>query len=460
MRTGRTGHGSGPGSGHGSGPGSGRGSAHGRGYGRPRRNPVRGVRSVAGQVFVLQLVVVLLLGAAATTALVLQVRHDATAEARGRSVAVAEAFANSPGIVQALRSRNPSKELQPRAEGARKKSGLDFVVVVTPQGIRLTHPKPNRIGKHFIGTIGPPLRGHTITESRPGTLGPAMQAVAPIFNGHHKVVGLVGAGITIQKVSGLANRQLPLLVGAVSASLVLATGGTALVSKRLRRQTRGLDPVEMTRMYEHHDAVLHSVREGVLIVGGDGRLVLANDEACRLLDLPPRPEGRLVDDLGLEPHVADVLASGRDVTDEVLVAGDRLLAINNRLTDRDGGPPGSVATLRDSTELRALSGRADVAQKRLKLLYDAGVEIGTTLDVARTAQELARGGGGPASPTSSPSTWRSPWRVAMSRWRAAASGCRRGAVHGVRPGRGAAPVFRGRPRSLLRSSRPRPRRSG
>ncbi|WP_275557716.1 SpoIIE family protein phosphatase [Streptomyces sp. 5-6(2022)] len=348
------------------------------------------VRSVAGQVFILQLVIVLLLGAAATVALVLQVRHDATDEARGRSVAVAESFANSPGIVQALRSPNPTKVLQPRAEAARKRTGLDFVVVMTTKGIRLTHPKLNRIGKHYVGVIEPALHGHTTTQTGPGTLGEAMDAVAPIFNSHHKVVGAVGAGITIKKVSGLANRQLPLLVGAVSASLALATGGTALVSKRLRRQTRGLDPVEMTRMYEHHDAVLHSVREGVLIVGGDGRLVLANDEASRLLDLPPRPEGRLVDDLGLEPHVADVLASGRDVTDEVLVAGDRLLAINNRLTDRAGGPPGSVATLRDSTELRALSGRAEVAQKRLKLLYDASVEIGTTLDVGRTAEELAQ----------------------------------------------------------------------
>ncbi len=348
------------------------------------------VRSVAGQVFVLQLVIVLLLGAAATIALVLQVRHDASDEARGRSVAVAEAFANSPGIVQALHARNPTKVLQPKAEAVRKKSGLDFVVVTTDKGIRLTHPKLNRIGKHYVGNIEPALRGHTTVNVGPGTLGEAMDAVAPIFDSHHKVVGAVGAGITIHKVSGLANRQLPLLVGAVSASLVLATGGTALVSRRLRRQTRGLDPVEMTRMYEHHDAVLHSVREGVLIVGGDGRLVLANDEASRLLDLPPRPEGRLVDDLGLEPHVADVLAARRDVTDEVLVAGDRLLAINNRLTDRDGGPPGSVATLRDSTELRALSGRADVAQRRLKLLYDASVEIGTTLDVARTAEELAQ----------------------------------------------------------------------
>ena len=46
-------------------------------------------------------------------------------------------------------------------------------------------------------------------------------------------------------------------------------------------------------------------------------------------------------------------------------------------------------TLRDTTELRALSGRAEVARERLQLLYDAGVRIGTTLDVMRTAEELA-----------------------------------------------------------------------
>jgi serine phosphatase RsbU (regulator of sigma subunit)/anti-sigma regulatory factor (Ser/Thr protein kinase) len=46
-------------------------------------------------------------------------------------------------------------------------------------------------------------------------------------------------------------------------------------------------------------------------------------------------------------------------------------------------------TLRDTTELRALSGRAELARERLKLLYDAGVRIGTTLDVVRTAEELS-----------------------------------------------------------------------
>ncbi len=46
-------------------------------------------------------------------------------------------------------------------------------------------------------------------------------------------------------------------------------------------------------------------------------------------------------------------------------------------------------TLRDSTELASVSGRAEVARSRLQLLYDAGVRIGTTLDVERTAEELS-----------------------------------------------------------------------
>ncbi|WP_280717472.1 SpoIIE family protein phosphatase [Kitasatospora sp. MAP5-34] len=376
------------------------------------------MRSVAGQVFALQVVVVLLLVVAAVLALVLQSRRDSTQEATSRSVAVAQTFANSPGIVDALRSPNPTAILQPKAEAARMASGVDFIVVLNTDGIRYTHPNPDRIGKKFVGNYEPALHGQVVTEQITGTIGPLVQAIVPVPDANGTVVGAVSAGITISKVSGVVDRQLPLLVGAAAAALVLATVGTALASRRLLRQTRGLGPSEMTRMYEHHDAVLHAVREGVLIVGGDGRLLLANDEARRLLELPANAEGRYVTDLardpggvkvdlkgglngrehgpehgrelGLDPEVAELLASGRTVSDEMVLAGDRLLLVNIRPTDRNGGPPGSVATLRDSTELHALSGKAASARRRLKLLYDASVAIGTTLDVTRTAEELAQ----------------------------------------------------------------------
>ncbi|MEE1799050.1 MULTISPECIES: SpoIIE family protein phosphatase [unclassified Streptomyces] len=349
-----------------------------------------GNSSVAGQVFLFQAVIVLLLVAAAATAVVLQAHRDSQQEATNRSLAVAGAFANSPGMVAALRSPDPTAILQPRAEAARKISGVDFVVVTNPQGIRYTHPNPARIGQHFVGNLKPAQAGHPFTARNTGTLGPAVYAVVPVFGPGHKVVGLVSAGITIAKVSTAVEEQLPVLLGAAAGGLLLATAGTAFMNRRLRRQTHGLGPTEMTRMYEHHDAVLHAVREGVLIVGGDGRLLLVNDEAALLLGLPPNPEGRYVSELGLAPETARLLTSEQVADDEVVNSGERQLVVNRRPTDRAGGPPGWVTTLRDSTELRALSGRAERARGRLTLLYEASTQIGTTLDVTRTAEELAR----------------------------------------------------------------------
>ncbi|MFD3546615.1 SpoIIE family protein phosphatase [Streptomyces sp. NPDC058655] len=334
--------------------------------------------------------IVVLLAAAALLALVLQSRHDIDREARNRSVSVAETYAHSLGLQAALETSDPSAILQPNAEAARKAAGVDFIVVMDTNGIRYTHPKPDRIGKRFVGTIEPSLAGRVHVESVEGPLGKEIQAVVPVTAPDGRVVALVSAGLTVKNVTGVVDRQLPVILLAIATGLALATGGTALISRRLRRQTHGLGTQEMTRMYEHHDAVLHAVREGVLITDADRLLLLANDEAKRLLGLPEDAEGRYVGDVpGLDRRMADLLLSGRTATDEVLEAGDRLLVVNQRPTHPGGRPEGAVVTIRDSTEMQVLTSRADTARRRLKLLYDARGDVGTTLDVVRTAEELA-----------------------------------------------------------------------
>ncbi|WP_180686359.1 SpoIIE family protein phosphatase [Streptomyces gossypiisoli] len=352
----------------------------------------RSPRSVAGQVFLLQVALVVLLVTGAVVAQVVQSQRADSAEAKRRSIAVAQTFAHSPGILSALRAPEPSKVLQPLTEAGRQSAGVDFIVVMDTHGIRYTHPQPDRIGKRFVGQIEPSLAGRVYTESVHGPLGHEVQATVPVRGSEGTVVALVSAGLKVKTITSHMERQLPLILGAGAAGLAAATAGTALVSRRLRRQTHNLGPSEMTRMYEHHDAVLHSVREGLLIVSADGRLLLANDEAVRLLDLPPDAEGSPVTELaGLPRGIRELLTSGRTATDEVHLAGERLLAVNQRPTARDGGcPDGTVVALRDSTELRALSGRAEMARERLKLLYDAGLGIGDSLDVTRTAEELTQ----------------------------------------------------------------------
>ncbi len=159
--------------------GGGRRRGHGDsappGRDRPPRPPgprfwsLFGVRSVAGQVFLLLLVFVVLLIAAAVVSQVFQARRDSMDEARLRTLAVAETFARSPVILPALNSGDPTAVLQPWAEETRKGAGVDFVVVYSPDGIRYTHPDPSLIGEHVKGPGEPPAEPVTrITETAAG----------------------------------------------------------------------------------------------------------------------------------------------------------------------------------------------------------------------------------------------------------------------------------------------------
>ncbi|MFE1882961.1 SpoIIE family protein phosphatase [Streptomyces diastatochromogenes] len=340
-----------------------------------------------------------LLVAAAVIALVLYAQQAAVREARHASLAAAQAFAGSPGTVAALDSQNPTAILQPRAVAARKGTDIEWISVLSPQGIRYAFPNSKYLGKRWGGDMGPWLSGHTtVSQARIPSSAPSLlpggrdyiEAAVPVFRPNGSVAGVVFAGLKVKKVAGSVQQQLPIIFGTGAGVLVASATGTALISRRLRRQTHGLRPTELARMYEHHDAVLHAVREGVLIIGDDGRLLLANDEAQRLLDLSVNAEGHHVGDVGLDSGTAGLLVGGESVTDEVHLVGDRLLAVNKRPTAPYGGQAGSVVTLRDTTELAVVSGRAEHARGRLKLLYDAGVQIGATLDVVRTAEEFSQ----------------------------------------------------------------------
>jgi serine phosphatase RsbU (regulator of sigma subunit)/PAS domain-containing protein/anti-sigma regulatory factor (Ser/Thr protein kinase) len=328
--------------------------------------------------------------AAAGVGLIVQLRHEKEQEAWNRAMTAAAAFANSPGIVDALKSSDPSARLQTLTEKARAQAGVDFIVVADNRGFRYTQPDPSQIGTRVYGDISPAAEGRPFKDKQVGNLGVQYRAMVPVLDKDGSVIGLVLSGVGTEKVTALINSRLPVLLGSAALGLVVATGGALLVSKRLRRQTHGLEPTDLTRLYEHHDAVLHSVREGVLIVDRGQRLLLANDEARRLLDLPPDVEGQHIDAINFAMPIAELLASGREATDELHAAGERLLAVNQRSAYWNERPLGTVATLRDTTELRALAGQAGIARERLKLLYDASVSVGNTLDVTSTAEELAQ----------------------------------------------------------------------
>lgn len=325
--------------------------------------------SLAGQMLLLQLLVVAVTVTGGAVLAVVQAHDLLTDEAGSTARAVAATVASSPDVLAALDAPQPSQTLQPYAERVRAATGVDFITIMKPDGTRYTHPNPAQIGKRFLGHTERALAGETFTETYTGTLGPSERAVAPIKNGT-TVKGLVSAGITVDRISARLRDQLTWGLLIALLGLTVGVGGTWLVTARLRRQTHGLGPIELGRIHEHHDAVLHAVREGLLLVGRDGTLTLCNDAARTLLDLPEDAEGKPAPELG---------------EDRIHLVGDRVLAVNSAPSHL-----GTVVTVRDHTELQALTGQLDAERGFAESLRSAAHEAANRLHTVITLVELGR----------------------------------------------------------------------
>lgn len=318
--------------------------------------------SVASQTFVLQVGVALLVVMVGLAAVYLQEGRAENEEATSRAMAVARTVASTPVVAEALASAAPTAQVQEFAEEVRRDTGTDFVVVMTREGVRYSHPNPDVIGQRFIGHIAAAVRGGEVVEDYTGTLGPSRRVVVPVESDSGAVIGLVSVGIKRTAVSGAVREQLPALLVAGAAAALLSGLGTGLVARRTRRQTLGLGEEQLREMYEYYDAVLHAVTEGLLLVDQGGRLQLANDEAVRLLGLPEHATGRPLAELGLSPSLTAALGDGERREDELHVTDARVLVLGTAPAMWEGRRLGTVATLRDRTDLEHLTGELDSAR--------------------------------------------------------------------------------------------------
>jgi sensor histidine kinase regulating citrate/malate metabolism len=344
---------------------------------------------LARQILLLQL---LLLVAVIVTSVALayaDARRDAEVRATDQAVAVAVTVADSPVIDQALTDADPSTRLQPYAESVRVDSRTDFVVIMSPAGVRYTHPNPANIGKQFLGSIAPAQRGEVGTEEYTGTLGPSVRAVVPVLR-DGRVVALVGVGIATAKVDASALATVPVLGAAGLAVLSLGLVGALLINRRVQRQTHGLGEAELSRMYEFYDAGLRSLREGLLLLDADHRITLLNPEGARLLGVPESVAGESIEAVGLPDSLVASLLGAERGTDELHLVGERVLVFNHRSAGGPAGSLGSVVSFRDRTELQALSGELDTVRGMAESLRSQAHEASNRLHTVVSLIEMGR----------------------------------------------------------------------
>jgi two-component system CitB family sensor kinase len=330
---------------------------------------------LATQVLVLQVAVVTLtLGLAG--GLLAFFSHDRLAsQYETQSLDVARAVAYAPAVradVQrydatplvpspALTTELANGPLQVLATEIQTHTHLLFVVIANSQGIRLSHPDRNELGKHVSTDPSEALAGREVVDREQGTLGRSVRAKVPIYAPNStRVVGEVSVGISTETVHHQLWSDVRKAAVLVGIALVIGVVGSVLLARRWRGLTLGLQPSEMAEMIRGQAAVLHGIDEGVVAVDTDWKVTFVNDLACRMLEIDYEP-GALVDDIGLTARVLDVFRSA-DPTPTLATVGDRIVVVSARHVTREGRALGTVLVIRDRTDVESLTRQLDAVQ--------------------------------------------------------------------------------------------------
>jgi two-component system CitB family sensor kinase len=285
----------------------------------------------------------------------LRQRAELEHEYQQRALAVAQTFAATPSIRQALARRSPADRrlIQSLAEQVRHLTNASYIVVIDRNGVRYSHPNPALIGQRITEPVIA-LDGRDHTSVDHGNLGVSANAKVPIRAPGGPVIGEVSAGILEGQVSDQLLHELPTLLLYFACALLIGVVASLTLARRLKRSTFGLELEEIAALVQEREAMLHSIREGLITLDHDGRVTLINDEARRLIPLDGDPVGRPIHDLISHRRLCDLLTGAAGGPNTVVVTDDHILTVNHMPVSRHGRDLGAVVTLRDRTELEGL----------------------------------------------------------------------------------------------------------
>jgi two-component system CitB family sensor kinase len=289
-----------------------------------------------------------------------------------RALHVATTVANIPQIQEAFKKEKPWLIIQPIVEEIRKTTDAEFIVVGNEHGVRYSHPLPSRIGKEMVGgdNARALLRGESYVSKAVGSLGPSLRGKVPIFNEHGKVIGIVSVGFLLEDVEEIIELYGYRILLIALSGLVVGTIGSIYLARDIRKSIFGLEPEEISALYKERNAVIQSVREGIIVVDKRGNISLLNEAAYDILSISRHEVivGRHVSDVMPQSTILEVLKSGEEQLDrETEFRGKKVIV--NRLPVIEGDQViGVVSSFRLKSEIDGLMEELTQSQKYTEAL--------------------------------------------------------------------------------------------
>jgi len=273
---------------------------------------------------------------------------------------IASSVSMSYLVQNCLTSNNQinNKILNDQIEAIRIKTKVEFIVVMDMKGIRYSHPTNSKIGKHFEGGDEKRVltKGDEYISEANGSLGPSLRVFTPIVK-NGKQIGAVAIGSPINEVYNEIYLKIDGFIPFIIIGLLLGAIAATLLSSNIKKAIFGLEPEEIALILKEKEAVIESVKEGILAVDDKGRVTLFNKAAEEILELTQADIGRPIANLSYEHNISEVLKIGKyfENIEMKIRPGVTIFCKYNPLKNDKNEVIGLVMNFRDLTEVKKMA---------------------------------------------------------------------------------------------------------
>lgn len=284
---------------------------------------------------------------------------------------------------------NPTSDnlqaIQHYTEQVRQLALVDFVVIFNMQGVQYSHPDKSKTGQQLVeGNEQKALLETSHLSTAKGTLDDPITASSPIYNDNQQQIGIVLVGQTRHKMNYLALKSSQPVWLSLLVSFTLTVILACLLSRYLKMLICRLKPNQIDQLFEECNAIIKTVKEGIVVINQNGLISQINDEAIRILHMDKSKEniiGKPINTLIPNARLNEVMNKGiaeydceQNINGMVIVTNRIPLYVNNKLV-------GAITSFRDITEIRQLSKKLTSINRDADALRSQSHEFNNKLHV-------------------------------------------------------------------------------
>ncbi|HLR23730.1 MAG TPA: sensor histidine kinase, partial [Pseudogracilibacillus sp.] len=176
------------------------------------------------------------------------------------------------------------------------KIDAEFIVVGDKNEVRLAHPLKDRIGRKMVGDDNERALqdGKSYISKKEGSIGLSIRGKSPIIK-DGDIVGVVSVGYLLEDIHKLVWKQNTPILFLLIVFLGIGMAGAFLIAQHLKKLLHKMEPEEIASLLLQKEAILQSVKEGIIAVDIHNRITLINEATKEILQIETDVIGKRLD---------------------------------------------------------------------------------------------------------------------------------------------------------------------